>query len=70
VSLLVEKFDIELRNLRKNKKNYTNILEWNKTVRITYHLVDDIYVFLKNTKTGQDLLEKKIENIEDKVYKR
>lgn len=67
MSLLVEKFDIELRNLRKNKKNYTNILEWNKTVRITYHLVDDIYVFLKNTKTGQDLLEKKIENKVNKI---
>ena len=59
MNLLVEKFDIELRNLRKNKKKYVDTLEYNQTVRILYHLVDDIYIFLKETKTGKDLIQKK-----------
>ena len=67
VNLLVEKFDIELRNLRKNKKKYVDTLEYNQTVRILYHLVDDIYIFLKQTKTGKDLIQKKIQNKVDEI---
>ena len=64
---LLNKFDLELRQVKNRKKEYLKIFDWKKTVKILYHTIDDIYIFLKDTNTGQNLIENKKENKVDKI---